>query len=81
MYWQKDSDRVRFGVYLILVGAVLFVAGVFVQQYQEFSFTPEGYIRGVTNPWYPISVGLIIGAVVLFLLGFYLITKDKIRLS
>ncbi len=81
MYWKNESDRIRFGAYLILVGVVLFVAGLFVQQYQEFSFTSEGYLRGVTNPLYPVGAGLIIGAVVLFLLGFYLIIKDKIRIS
>jgi drug/metabolite transporter (DMT)-like permease len=81
MYWQKESDRVRFGVYLILIGVALFIGGWFVQQYHEFSFTPEGYLRDVSNPLSLVGVGLIIGAVVLFLFGFYLIVKDKLRVE
>jgi uncharacterized membrane protein len=80
MYWQKNIGRVRFGVCLIITGVILFVVGLFVQQYHEFSSTPEGYIRDVSYPFYPVGIGLIVVSGVLFIIGFYCIVKDKIPL-
>jgi hypothetical protein len=78
MYWQKDIQHVRFGLYLILIGVFLFVIGWFVQQYHEFVHTSEGFLSGVSSPLYPVGVGLIIVSVVLFIVGFYFILKEKI---
>jgi len=66
-------------MYLILIGVVLFVCGFFIRQYHEFRHTSEGYLSGVSYPLYPVGTGLIIGAIVLFLVGFYLILKEKIQ--
>jgi hypothetical protein len=55
------------------------LVGIFVQQYHEYSFTPEGYLRGVFNPKYLVGIGLIIVSILLFSVGFFCIVKEKIR--
>ncbi len=80
MYWQKDIGRVRLGLYLIITGVVLFVVGLFAEGYHVFSFSSVGYLTGVFYPLYLVGVGLIVAALVLFLIGFYLIIKEKIKI-
>jgi len=80
MYWQKGIQQVRFGLCLILSGVILFIIGLFAKDYHEFSHSSEGYITGVSYPLYPIGIGLIVGSIVLFAYGFYLIVKEKIKI-
>jgi hypothetical protein len=78
MYWQKELQRIRFGLYFILAGVILFVVGLFAEGYHVFSFSPVGYLTGVSYPLYLVGIGLIVISLVLFLIGFYLILREKI---
>lgn len=78
MYWQKSIRHVRFGLYLIVGGIILFVIGLFAEDYHQFSHSSEGMLTGVSYPLYPVGVGLIIVSAVLFTVGFYLVLKEKI---
>jgi hypothetical protein len=79
MYWQKGIRHVRLGLYLIVGGIILFTIGLFAEDYQLLSHTSVGYLSGVSYPLYPVGVGLIIVSAVLFIIGFYLIVKEKIQ--
>ena len=72
-------ERVRVGFYLIVGGVVLFVVGLFAQDYHQFSHSTVGYLTGVSYPLYPVGVGLIVVSVVLFIVGSYYIVKEKIK--
>lgn len=72
-------QKVRFGLYLILSGVILFVIGLVAEDYHEFSHTSVGYLSGVSYPLYPVGVVLIVVSVVLFTVGSYLILKEKIN--
>jgi multisubunit Na+/H+ antiporter MnhC subunit len=75
----KIIEKVRFGLYLILSGIILFVIGLVAEDYHQFSHTSEGYLSGVSYPLYPLGVALIVISIVLFLVGSYLILKEKIK--
>ncbi len=80
MYWQKGIRQVRFGLWLILSGVILFIIGLFAEDYHVYSHSSEGYLTGISYPLYPVGVGLIVGSIVLFAYGFYLIVKEKIKI-
>jgi hypothetical protein len=80
MYWQKGIRQVRFGLCLILSGVILFIIGLLAKDYHEFSHSSEGYLTGISYPLHPVGVGMIVGSIVLFAYGFYLIVKEKIKI-
>jgi hypothetical protein len=51
---------------------------LFAEDYHQFSHSSEGILTGVSYPLYPVGVVLIVVSLVLFLVGFYFIVKDKI---
>jgi hypothetical protein len=64
-----------------MTGVMVFVIGILVKQYHEFNeFThiSEGYLSDVPFPFNSIGIDLIVISVVLFLVEFYLIEKEKI---
>ena len=79
MYWQKELQHIRYGLYFIIIGVILFVIGLFAEGYHVFSFSSVGYLTGVSYPFYLVGIGLIVAALILFLLGFYLIFREKIK--
>jgi hypothetical protein len=80
MYWQKNTGRIQFGISLIIAGVILFMIGLFIQQYHEFSYTSVGYVSGVSYTLYTVGIGLIVVSVVFFVIGFYCIVKNRIAL-
>lgn len=74
----KIIKKILLGFYLITSGIIIFVIGLFVQNYHQFSHTSEGYFSGIIYPYYPFGILLIVISVILITFGFYLIVKEKI---
>ncbi|MFH1013552.1 MAG: hypothetical protein V1769_03475 [Thermoplasmatota archaeon] len=49
------------------------------ENYHDYAHTPEGYLSGISYPLYPLGIALIIISIVLFIVGSYLILKEKIK--
>jgi hypothetical protein len=58
---------------------ILFVIGLVAEDYKEYAHTREGYLSGISYPLYPVGVALIVISIVMFLVGSYLILKEKIK--
>jgi len=59
---------------------ILFVIGLFAQDYHGSSHTPEEYLTGASHPLYLVGISLILGTVILFIPEFYPIVKGKIKI-
>jgi hypothetical protein len=75
----QSIERVRLGFYLIVSGVILFIIGLFAEDFHQFSHSSGGYLTGVSYPLYPAGVVLIVVSVVLFIVGSYFIVKEKIK--
>lgn len=69
----------RLGVFLVVLGIVLCVVGVVARGYYVYSYTSEGYLSGVSYPLSLVGVVLIVISLVLLVVGFYGIVKDRIK--